>query len=577
MEIEKNVQEKINAWLTGPYDERTKEEIRDMQQHDLKELNESFYKNLEFGTGGLRGIMGAGTNRMNKYTVGMATQGLANYLKKEFPGQTIKVAVAHDCRNNSSFFARITAEIFAANGFVVYLFDALRPTPELSFTIRHLGCQSGVVITASHNPKKYNGYKAYWSDGAQVIAPHDTNIIAEVNKIRSIDDVIWSGHEENIKIIGKEVDEAYLKQIAQLTLSPDSIARNADIRIVYTPIHGTGIMLVPEALKRAGFKNVFTVKEQCVTDGNFPTVVSPNPEEPSALKLALELADKERADLVLATDPDADRIGIAVRNDKGEMVLLNGNQTGSLLTYYLLRRWKELGRITGTQYIVKTVVTSDLFARIAESFGVEYYNVLTGFKFIASVIRKNEGKKQYIGGGEESYGYLIGDFVRDKDAVSSSVMIAEAMAWAKDNGMSLYDMLIDIYVKYGYFKESLVSIVKEGKEGAEAIKAMMHDFRINPPRSIAGSKVIRIADYERRKEQDLVTGETKAIDLPVSDVLQFVTEDQTVVSMRPSGTEPKIKFYFSVREELPSKERFDEAEQAAAEKIEAVKKDLKLI
>ncbi len=577
MEIEKNVQEKINAWLTGPYDERTKEEIRDMQQHDLKELNESFYKNLEFGTGGLRGIMGAGTNRMNKYTVGMATQGLANYLKKEFPGQTIKVAVAHDCRNNSSFFARITAEIFAANGFVVYLFDALRPTPELSFTIRHLGCQSGVVITASHNPKKYNGYKAYWSDGAQVIAPHDTNIIAEVNKIRSIDDVIWSGHEENIKIIGKEVDEAYLKQIAQLTLSPDSIARNADIRIVYTPIHGTGIMLVPEALKRAGFKNVFTVKEQCVTDGNFPTVVSPNPEEPSALKLALELADKERADLVLATDPDADRIGIAVRNDKGEMVLLNGNQTGSLLTYYLLRRWKELGRITGTQYIVKTVVTSDLFARIAESFGVEYYNVLTGFKFIASVIRENEGKKQYIGGGEESYGYLIGDFVRDKDAVSSSVMIAEAMAWAKDNGMSLYDMLIDIYVKYGYFKESLVSIVKEGKEGAEAIKAMMHDFRINPPRSIAGSKVIRIADYERRKEQDLVTGETKAIDLPVSDVLQFVTEDQTVVSMRPSGTEPKIKFYFSVREELPSKERFDEAEQAAAEKIEAVKKDLKLI
>ena len=577
MEIEKNVQEKINAWLTGPYDERTKEEIRDMQQHDLKELNESFYKNLEFGTGGLRGIMGAGTNRMNKYTVGMATQGLANYLKKEFPGQTIKVAVAHDCRNNSSFFARITAEIFAANGFVVYLFDALRPTPELSFTIRHLGCQSGVVITASHNPKKYNGYKAYWSDGAQVIAPHDTNIIAEVNKIRSIDDVIWSGHEENIKIIGKEVDEAYLKQVAQLTLSPDSIARNADIRIVYTPIHGTGIMLVPEALKRAGFKNVFTVKEQCVTDGNFPTVVSPNPEEPSALKLALELADKERADLVLATDPDADRIGIAVRNDKGEMVLLNGNQTGSLLTYYLLRRWKELGRITGTQYIVKTVVTSDLFARIAESFGVEYYNVLTGFKFIASVIRENEGKKQYIGGGEESYGYLIGDFVRDKDAVSSSVMIAEAMAWAKDNGMSLYDMLIDIYVKYGYFKESLVSIVKEGKEGAEAIKAMMHDFRINPPRSIAGSKVIRIADYERRKEQDLVTGETKAIDLPVSDVLQFVTEDQTVVSMRPSGTEPKIKFYFSVREELPSKECFDEAEQAAAEKIEAVKKDLKLI
>ena len=577
MEIEASVQEKINSWLNGPYDDQTKAEIREMQAHDLKELNESFYKNLEFGTGGLRGIMGAGTNRMNKYTVGMATQGLANYLKQEFPQQTIKVAVAHDCRNNSSFFARITAEIFAANGFTVYLFDALRPTPELSFAIRYLGCQSGVVITASHNPKKYNGYKAYWSDGAQVIAPHDTNIIAEVNKIQSIDDVVWSGHEENIKIIGKEVDEAYLKQVAQLTLSPDSIARNADIRIVYTPIHGTGIMLVPEALKRAGFKNVFMVKEQCVTDGNFPTVVSPNPEEPSALKLALALADKEQADLVLATDPDADRIGIAVRNDKGVMVLLNGNQTGSLLTYYLLRRWKELGRITGSQYIVKTVVTSDLFARIAESFGVEYYNVLTGFKFIASVIRDNEGKKQYIGGGEESYGYLIGDFVRDKDAISSSVMIAEAMAWAKDNGMSLYDMLIDIYLKYGYFKENLVSIVKEGKEGAEAIKAMMHSFRVQPPQSLAGSKVIKIVDYEQRKEHDLVTGTTKDIDLPVSDVLQFITEDQTVVSMRPSGTEPKIKFYFSVREELLSKEQFEEAEQAATRKIELIKKDLNLI
>ena len=576
MENEKSVQERVESWLSGSYDEKTKEQIRYLIANDPKELNESFYKNLEFGTGGLRGIMGVGTNRMNIYTVGMATQGLANYLKKEFKDTQIKVAVAFDCRNNSDLFAKTTANIFAANGFKVYLFDSLRPTPELSFTIRHFGCQSGVVITASHNPKKYNGYKAYWNDGAQVTAPHDTNIIQEVNKIQNIDEVKWKGNEENITIIGKEIDKIYLDKVASLSLSPEAIAKHKDIKIVYTPLHGSGTVLVPEALKMYGFENVYSIAEQSKPDGNFPTVTSPNPEEASALKMAIEKAEEIGADLVIATDPDADRIGIAIRNDKNQIVLLNGNQTGSILTYYLLRRWKELGKLNGKQFIVKTIVTSDLFAQITKSFNVEYYNVLTGFKFIASVIRENEGKKQYIGGGEESYGYLIGDFVRDKDSVSASAMIAETMAWDKTQGMSLYDLLINIYLEYGFFKEGLLSIVREGQEGAEEIKRIMTEFRNNPPKELVGSKVIVIDDYKLRKSYNLQSGTTTDITLPVSDVLQFITEDNTIVSIRPSGTEPKIKFYFGVRETLHTKEEFDSVYKKADEKIERIKAELKI-
>lgn len=575
MEIDKSTMERAQSWLNGNYDATTKQGVQNLIDSDPKELNESFYKTLEFGTGGLRGIMGVGTNRMNIYTVGMATQGLANYLKKEFKSlPQIGVAVAYDSRNNSALFGRTTAEIFAANGFKVYLFDSLRPTPELSFAIRQLGCQSGVVVTASHNPKQYNGYKAYWADGSQVIAPHDTNIIDEVNLVTSPDEVKWSGNEQNIVIIGKDIDEKYLKKVCELTLSPDAVKQFSDTKIVYTPIHGSGITLVPKALEMCGFKNVSVVEAQSTPDGNFPTVDSPNPEETSALKMALEQAEKEQADLVIATDPDADRIGIAVRNSQGKLILLNGNQTGALLTYYMLRRWKELGKITGNQFIVKTIVTTDLFCRIAESFGVEFYNVLTGFKFIAGIIRENEGKKQYIGGGEESYGFLAGDFVRDKDAVSAAVLVAEAMVWAKSNGMSLYDLLIDVYLKYGYYKESLLSITRNGKQGAEEIVEMMRTLRSNPPTELGGDKVVRISDYKLRKEHLTESGTTVDIDLPASDVLQFETKDGSVISIRPSGTEPKIKFYFSVREPLLSKEKFCDAEAAATAKIEKIKADI---
>lgn len=575
MEIDKSTMERAQSWLNGNYDATTKQGVQNLIDSDPKELNESFYKTLEFGTGGLRGIMGVGTNRMNIYTVGMATQGLANYLKKEFKSlPQIGVAVAYDSRNNSALFGRTTAEIFAANGFKVYLFDSLRPTPELSFAIRQLGCQSGVVVTASHNPKQYNGYKAYWADGSQVIAPHDTNIIDEVNLVTSPDEVKWSGNEQNIVLIGKDIDEKYLKKVCELTLSPDAVKQFSDTKIVYTPIHGSGITLVPKALEMCGFKNVSVVEAQSTPDGNFPTVDSPNPEEASALKMALEQAEKEQADLVIATDPDADRIGIAVRNSQGKLILLNGNQTGALLTYYMLRRWKELGKITGNQFIVKTIVTTDLFCRIAESFGVEFYNVLTGFKFIAGIIRENEGKKQYIGGGEESYGFLAGDFVRDKDAVSAAVLVAEAMVWAKSNGMSLYDLLIDVYLKYGYYKESLLSITRNGKQGAEEIVEMMRTLRSNPPTELGGDKVVRISDYKLRKEHLTESGTTVDIDLPASDVLQFETKDGSVISIRPSGTEPKIKFYFSVREPLLSKEKFCDAEAAATAKIEKIKADI---
>ncbi len=566
--------ERARKWLDGNFDPKTKDEIARMMKEDPKELGESFYKTLEFGTGGLRGIMGVGTNRMNIYTVGMATQGLANYLKSQFADRPISVAVAHDSRNNSDLFAKTTADIFAANGFTVYLFEALRPTPELSFAIRHLHCQSGVVITASHNPKEYNGYKAYWEDGAQVVAPHDKNIIEEVGKIESVDQVKWNGGDGKIVTIGEDIDKAYLAKVASVTLSPEAVAKYGDVSIVYTPIHGTGITLVPKALEMCGFKNITVIEEQSTPDGNFPTVVSPNPEEASALKLAIERAEKIGADLVIATDPDADRIGIAVRDDKGQMVLLNGNQTGTILTYYLLTRWKELGKLKGKEFIVKTIVTTELIASIAESFGVEYYDVLTGFKFIAGVIRDNEGKKQYIGGGEESYGYLTGDFVRDKDAVSASVLVAEAMAWAKGQGLSLWQLLEVIYRKYGYYKEGMVYITKQGKEGAEAIAKMMSDMRSNPPKKLGSSAVVTIKDYQLREETDLKSGAKKPIDLPVSNVLQFITEDGSKVSVRPSGTEPKIKFYFGVREPLAEGADIDKADKAANAKIEAIKRDL---
>ncbi|MFI3287394.1 MAG: phospho-sugar mutase [Rikenellaceae bacterium] len=566
---------RVESWLNGSFDEKTKEEIRTLQQNNPQELEESFYRTLEFGTGGLRGIMGVGTNRMNIYTVGMATQGLANYLKKSFEGE-IKVAIAFDCRNNSPLFAQTTAEVFAANGFTVYLFESLRPTPVLSFTIRELGCQSGVVLTASHNPKEYNGYKAYWNDGAQVIAPHDTNIIEEVNKIASPDEVLRDVEKGGGKIItiGEEIDAKFLAMTKALSLSPEAVAKHSDFKIVYTPIHGTGVNLVPAALKMYGFNNIFTVKEQNVVDGNFPTVVSPNPEEPAALKMAVDLANEVGADIVMATDPDADRQALAIRDYNGELQLLNGNQTAVLFTYYLLRRWKDLGKLQGKEFIVKTIVSSNMIVDIAKSFGVEYYNVLTGFKFIADVIRKNEGIKQYIGGGEESFGFLIGDSVRDKDAVSALAIAAECAAWAKDNGKSLWDLMMELYVEYGLYQEGLVSVVRKGQSGAEEIKAIMSEFRANPPKDILGSKIVEVYDYQISKKW--IGGEEQAIEIPKSNVLQWVTEDGTVVSVRPSGTEPKIKFYFSVKAELCCKEKYGEVVAGLNQRIEAIKDQLNL-
>ena len=525
------------SWLSDEYDAQTRERVRYLIDNDRKELEESFYRHLEFGTGGLRGIMGVGTNRMNKYTVGMATQGVANYMKANFKNlDKIKVAISYDCRNNSREFAQITANVFAANGFRVYLFDSLRPTPELSYTIRHFGCQGGVMITASHNPKEYNGYKAYWEDGAQVTSPHDTNIIDQVLKITSPAQVLFSCENPDIVTIGEDVDKAYLKDISTLFLSPESVKRHQDLKIVYTPLHGTGVKLVPEALEMIGFRNIYKVEEQCVNDGNFPTVKSPNPEESSALEMAVRLAEEKGADIVMATDPDADRLGIAVRDNENRIVLLNGNQTATLLTYYLLRRWKDLGKLNENTYMVKTIVTTELLAVMAKRFGVKMYNVLTGFKYIAQVIRENEGKGTFIGGGEESYGYNAGEFVRDKDAVVASCLVAECAAWAADSGKTLYALLQDIYKEFGYYKEALVSVTKQGKSGLEEIQNIMKRYRETPPSEVAGSKVVKIIDYNKPEE----TG------LPKSNVLQFYGEDGTVVSIRPSGTEPKIKFYFGV-------------------------------
>ncbi len=578
LNIDTTAQTNVQNWLNGKYDEETKAAIRKMMEENPNELNESFYRNLEFGTGGLRGIMGVGTNRMNKYTVAMATQGLANYVLKSFSEvKEIKAAVAYDCRNNSPFFAKITADVLAANGIHVYLFDKLRPTPELSFAVRQLGCQVGVMITASHNPKEYNGYKAYWNDGGQFVAPHDTNVIDEVLKIKTLDDIKMIGGENNIEIIGEEIDKIYLDRVAQNCLLPDVIKRHKDLKIVYTPLHGTGVTLVPAILHKLGFENVTLVKEQAINDGDFPTVKSPNPEEKPALEMAIALAKDIDADIVMATDPDADRVGIAVKRTDGQWMLLNGNQTASVLTYYLLKQWKENNKLTGKEFIVKTIVTSELLKDIAERNGVKSYDVLTGFKFIADKIKELEGKETFIGGGEESYGFMIGDFVRDKDAVSTCAMIAEIASWAADNGKTFFDILVDLYCEYGFYKEDLLSITKKGKSGSEEIKQMMVNYRSNPPKEIAGSKVVMIKDYQLQKSQDLVSGKEESIDLPKSNVLQFFTADGSKISVRPSGTEPKIKFYFGVKDQLSNASNFDNINAALDKKIEAIKQSLDLI
>jgi len=575
MAADAQILERAKEWLSEKFDKETQNQVKDLIDNNEKELVESFYKNLEFGTGGMRGIMGVGTNRMNVYTVGMATQGLANYLNKTFAGQEIKVAVSFDSRNNSRLFAKTCADIFSANGIKAYIFDALRPVPELSFAVRELGCKSGVMITASHNPKEYNGYKAYWSDGAQVVAPHDKNIVEEASKVK-ISDVKFQGNPDLIETLGEDFDKIYLEKIKGLTLSQDSINKFKDIKIVYTPIHGSGVRLVPEILKMKGFENILTVKEQCNPDGNFPTVVSPNPENAEALTLAIKLAKENGADLVMATDPDADRVGIAVRNNEGEFVLLNGNQTAAILTYYLLTKWNENSKLDGNQYIVKTIVTTELLKDIADKFGVKCYDVLTGFKFIADVIRKNEGKTTFIGGGEESYGYLAGDFVRDKDAVNACSLIAEAACWAQEKGKTMYQLLLEIYSKFGYYREALVNVVKEGKSGAEEIQKMMDDYRNDPPVFIGSSSVVVIKDYLTQKTSNILDGTDENIDLPKSNVLQFFLEDGTKISIRPSGTEPKIKFYFGVKEDIKNIDNIAQVEKAALDKIESIKKFMKL-
>ena len=574
--LDPQVLSKAQAWLDGNYDEATKQEVRMLIENNPNELVESFYKDLEFGTGGLRGIMGVGTNRMNIYTVGAATQGLANYLKLNFAGEQIKVAISHDSRNNSRMFAERVADIFASNGFTVYLFDALRPTPELSFAIRQLGCQSGVMVTASHNPKEYNGYKAYWNDGSQVTSPHDVNIIKEVGKV-TMEQVLTGKNPENIHILGEEFDKIYLQAIKELSLSPESVAKYNDMKIVYTPLHGAGVKLVPQSLRNYGFNNIICVEEQMVLDGNFPTVASPNPEERKTM--AIERAEKEGADFAMATDPDADRLGVALRTGKGDYVLLNGNQTLVLLMSYQLTRWAELGKITGKEFVVKTIVTSMMPDAVAEHFGVKCYNCLTGFKYIAKIIREQEGKTKYIGGGEESFGYLPGDFVRDKDGVAAITLVAEAAAWARDTmGITLYEWLQQLYVKYGFFREGLVNVVRKGKDGAAEIQQMMVDYRANPPKSLLGSEVVKILDYKTLEEIDTRTGERKPIEgiEDKSNVLQWLTEDGTKVSVRPSGTEPKIKFYFGVKAPLASVEEFDSTLKALDQKIEGIKKELEL-
>lgn len=569
------IQEKVNKWLTGDFDTQTKEEILRMQKENPAELADAFYRNLEFGTGGLRGIMGVGTNRMNKYTVGMATQGFANYLKKEVKGE-IKVAIAHDSRNNSRFFAETTAGVFAANGIRVYLFESLRPTPELSFTIRHLGCNAGVVCTASHNPREYNGYKAYWKDGGQLVPPHDKNVIREVDGIAGVEDVKWSGNEDLITIIGKEIDEAYIKMVKGLSVYPDVIKKQHDLKIVYTPIHGTGIKLVPQVLSEFGFTNVHIVDEQSVPDGNFPTVVYPNPEESEAMSIGLKKAKELDADILLGTDPDSDRVGIAIKDNKGDWMLVNGNQTAVLAFNYMIEARRSKGLAQPNDMVIKTIVTTDMIDRIAAENGISCYNVLTGFKWIAELIREKEGKENYVIGGEESYGLMIGDQIRDKDAVSAVALLCEMAAYEKDRGLSLFDKLLDMYMAYGFYMESLLSLTRKGMNGQKEIADMMEQFRGNPPASLGGSRVVTLLDYEIRKGKNLVTGEEWNIDLPKSNVLQFILENGSKISARPSGTEPKIKFYFSVNERLESKDAYASVKAVLESRIKQITADLQL-
>jgi phosphoglucomutase len=569
------IAQNVEKWLTGNYDEATKEGIKKLQVEDADGLADAFYRNLEFGTGGLRGIMGIGTNRINKYTIGMATQGYANYLKQCF-GDAVSVAVAHDCRNNSRTFAEITANVFAANGIKVYLFESLRPTPELSYAIRHYACKGGVVCTASHNPKEYNGYKAYWDDGGQMVPPHDKNVIVEVEKIASVDDVKWNGGEENITIIGKETDAAYLEMVKGLSVYPDVCVAQHDLKIVYTPIHGSGIMLVPDALKMFGFDNVHIVQEQATPDGNFPTVNYPNPEEKETMSMGLAQAEALNADILLGTDPDADRVGIGVKNDKGEWILMNGNQTALLAFNYMIEARKAKGIAQPNDMVVKTIVTTDMIDAIAKRNGVACYNVLTGFKWIASLIKEKEGKENYIVGGEESFGLMIGDEVRDKDAVSAVALICEMAAYEKNKGRSLFEKLIDMYVEYGFYKEHLVSITKKGMNGVAEIAAMMEGYRNNPPQTLNGTAVQTLLDYELQKGKNLQTGEEWTIDLPKSNVLQFEMADGTKISARPSGTEPKIKFYFSVNEPLENAAKFYETEKQLDDKIDGIIKEMGL-
>ncbi len=569
---------KANSWLSDVYDEQTRSEVKRMlEQEDKTELIDSFYRDLEFGTGGLRGIMGAGSNRMNIYTVGAATQGLSNYLKKEFAGlDEIKVAIGHDCRNNSRLYAEKSADIFSANGIKVYLFEDLRPTPELSFVIRELGCQSGIILTASHNPKEYNGYKAYWTDGSQIVGPHDVNIIDEVLKVKA-EDIKFDGNKDLIEILGDEMDQKFLEKVKTVSLAPEVIQKHKNLKIVYTPIHGTGVKLVPAALNAFGFENVIHVPEQDVVSGNFPTVVSPNPEEPAAMDMAMKKGLEVDADVVMASDPDSDRIGVAVRNDKGEFIIVNGNQTALLFIYYIITRMKEKNAFAGNEFIVKTIVSTEKIADIARANDIEYFDVFTGFKYIAEIIRDLEGQKKYIGGGEESFGFMPADFVRDKDAVSSCALMAEITAWAKDQGKTLYELLQDIYLEYGYSKEKMKYIVRPGKTGAEEILQMMVNFRSNPPKTLGGSKLKIVKDYGNLTEKNLLTGEVSKINQKItSNVLQFFTEDGTKISVRPSGTEPKIKFYFEVAGKLTSRSEFDQVEQLAEQKIDSIMQELDL-
>ena len=567
------IKKKVDQWLHGNYDEETKNAIRKLQAEYENELTDAFYKNLEFGTGGLRGIMGVGTNRMNKYTVGMATQGYANYLKQCF-GNDVRVVIGHDCRNNSRSFAEITANVFAANGIKVYLFESLRPTPEISFAIRELKCQGGVVCTASHNPKEYNGYKAYWDDGAQMVPPHDKNVIAEVEKILNVADVQWNGGEKNITIIGKEMDEKYLAMVKGLSIYPEVCKAQQDLKIVYTPIHGSGIMLVPQALAQLGFKNVHIVEEQSKPDGNFPTVQYPNPEETETMSIGLKKAEELNADILLGTDPDADRVGIGLKNNEGKWILLNGNQTALLAFAYIIEARKAKGIAQPNDMVIKTIVTTYMIDEVAKKNEISCYNVLTGFKWIASMIAAKEGKENYVVGGEESFGLMIGNQIRDKDSVSAVALICEMVAYEKSKGRSIFDKLIDLYVEYGFYKESLVNIVKKGMDGAKEIAKMMEDYRKNPPKSFIGANVVQLLDFELQQGKNLSTGETWKLDLPKSNVLQFVLADGTRVSARPSGTEPKIKFYFSVNTALHNAADFNKTEKLLDDKLNALAKEM---